>query len=60
MVVTQQLVREVAAETGAHHQSVTRRIAGLPVQGAAGRAIDRALRERGIVPPDLEQREDGG
>lgn len=48
--ITAQLVTEIANDTGAHPRTIVRRIAGLNVAGAAGRAIDRALEARGVVP----------
>ena len=45
------LVQEVVETTGAHERTVLRRLAGLPVRGAAGRAVDAALRARGFERP---------
>jgi hypothetical protein len=45
-----QLVREIAQETGADERSVTKRLAGVPVRGGLGRAIDAALERRGLEP----------
>ena len=46
--ITESLILEIVDETGADPRSVTKRLAGLRVRGAAGRSIDRALTERGI------------
>lgn len=40
------LVEAIVAATGADKRSVIKRLAGLEVRGAAGRAIDRAIAER--------------
>lgn len=45
---TDALVDAVVADTDADRRSVIRRLAGLPVRGAAGLAIDRALAARGL------------
>ena len=49
VTVNEKLVISVADETSADRRSVTKRLAGLPVRGAAGRAIDRALAARGFL-----------
>lgn len=48
--VTDALVDEVATATYADPRSVVRRLAGLPVRGRRGEAIDRELETRGIHP----------
>ncbi len=41
--VIDELVSEVVRATGADPRSVIKRLAGLPVRGAAGRCVDVAL-----------------
>jgi predicted transcriptional regulator len=47
------LVDEIAAELGADRRTIIKRLAGLPVRGGIGRAIDNALRARGYAPMAL-------
>jgi hypothetical protein len=41
-------VAEIAAEAVVDPRSVIKRLAGLPVEGRAGRRVDAALAERGL------------
>jgi hypothetical protein len=47
----QDLVRKVVRLTGADERSVIKRLAGMRVRGAAGRAIDAALEREGFHGP---------
>jgi hypothetical protein len=44
------LVEKIARVTGADQRTVLKRLAGIPVRGAAGPAIDAALDREGIQP----------
>jgi hypothetical protein len=48
--ITDRDVGEISEETGADRRSVIRYWAGLPVRGAAGRAIGAAFLRRGLRP----------
>jgi hypothetical protein len=48
--VNDDLVEDVAKATYADPRSVVRRLAGLPVRGRRGEAIDRELVARGLNP----------
>lgn len=54
--ISDELIDAIAVETGADRRSVVRRFAGLPVRGAAGRAIDSAIASRGLRHMDREDR----
>jgi hypothetical protein len=50
IAVTDEIVTLICAELGCDARSVLRRLAGLPVRGAAQSAIDAALERHGVRP----------
>jgi hypothetical protein len=47
-LITTALVAKIADEADADARSVTKRLAGLPVAGRAGRRIDAVLKQLGL------------
>lgn len=52
--LTEAILHDVVDDVPADQKSVLRRALGLPVRGRIAARIDRALADRGVVPPSNE------